>query len=64
MVLAAKGQQRVLANTSEMLRSKYEAASRPSQKIKSKNQVKKSRYVPASENPIAACLAPMALRAH
>jgi hypothetical protein len=42
---------------------KYEAAFRPSQ-----NQVKKSgqksRRIPASENPIAACLAPMALRAH
>jgi hypothetical protein len=37
MVLAVKGQQRALANTSEMPRSKYEAAFRPSQ-----NQVKKS----------------------
>jgi hypothetical protein len=37
MVLAVKGQQRARANTSEMPRSKYEAALRPSQ-----NQVKKS----------------------
>jgi hypothetical protein len=37
MVLAVKGQQRDLANTSETPPSKYEAGFRPSQ-----NQVKKS----------------------
>jgi hypothetical protein len=36
MVLAVKGQQRALANTCEMPRSKYEAAFRPSQKITAK----------------------------
>jgi hypothetical protein len=38
MVLAVKGQQRALANTSEMPRLKYEAALRPSQKIEAKNR--------------------------
>jgi len=39
MVLAVKEQQRARAKTCEMPRSKYEAAFRPSQKIRSKNQV-------------------------
>jgi hypothetical protein len=38
MMLAVKGQQRARANTSEMPRSKYEAAFRPSQKIRSKSR--------------------------
>jgi hypothetical protein len=38
MVLAVKGQQRALANTSEMPRSKYEAGLRPSQKSGQKSR--------------------------